>query len=80
MDEDIESGLPLPIEEMREDDLVGSDALSISLPLVRNMICTDGENENASQNKDNIGDVRERDSDKEQNKSENITALEICKR
>ena len=79
MDEDIESGLPLPIEEMREEDLVGSDALSISLPLVRNMICT-GEDENASQNKDNIRDVRERDSDKEQNKSENITALEICKR
>ena len=78
MDEDIESGLPMPIEEMREEDLVGSDVLSISLPLVR--VCTDGENENASQNKNNIGDVRERNSDKEQNKSENITALEICKR
>lgn len=80
MDEEIESGLPVPTEETREEDLTDRSVLSMSLPLVRSEICRDGEDESASQNKDSNRDVVERESDKERNKNESVTALEICKK
>ena len=83
MDEDIEGGLHVSIEDIREENLIDTKVLGRSLPLLQeykydHMICNAGEDENTSQNNDNIGDVVERDSDEA--RDESVTALDICKK
>ena len=82
MDEDTGSGLTVPIEEMREEHLVDAytQALNMLQDKYTNYISTAGEDEGSSQNNDNIGDAIERDSDKGQDISDSVIALETCKK